>query len=108
MKRFVVACVVLVGLTGTCQAQSPRVRVYAPYYNGYGLQPGLSVDRNGYSVDYFGGSKHYRYGYVPPSRVPRGRRYNAGNGIGLAPAPWMFYYPGMELSPYNINSPIWD
>lgn len=109
MRRIGFALVVLVGLAGTANAQmgGPRTQVYAPYYNGFGLQPGLSVSHYGYSIEYFGGSKHYSYGYVPATRPFRGRRYNAGNGIGLAPANWMFYYEGMHMTPYNINSPIW-
>lgn len=103
--RALMMLVVLVAITGNAQAQSRgRHQVYAPYYNGYGQQPGLSVYRGGYSVDYYGGSKSYRWGYQPP-RSQVYRRYNAYNG--LTPSPWMFYYNGMEYSPYNIYSPIW-
>lgn len=109
------------------------VKLSDPAYRADGtVQPGISISERGYRLETFAGGRDYAWGYQPPvsrsQTQPRSRpvrhyrsyrSYGSGGGYGsgkpiyggstygLAPAPWMFYYPGMELSPYNINSPIW-
>lgn len=113
MKKIIFLMSLYQVLASVSYGQVGRTQVTVPYYNGYSQVPGMSFYRGGYSIDYFGGSKSFRYGYVPPSRHPR-RHYNAGNGIvmprsyrTLPYAEWMFYYEGNYMTPYNINSPIW-
>lgn len=108
MRRFMLDLMMVVVLAGNANAQvsGRRHRLYPPTFNGYGISPGLSVYENGfYSIDTFGGHSYRHFGYQPPQS---GRRAGGYNGLYGVPNSSIFYYEGMHLTPYAIDSPIWS
>lgn len=96
MNKVVLAGAIL--FSSQCYGQQPnRHRLYSPYYNGYGMQPGLSTYGNGYySKDYYSGRQWYHYGYRP-ARSGRSRKiYNNS-----------YMYNPYSENPYDPASPVW-